>query len=566
MALLCRHDRPLFLVNMTSAGERQHYALALLEKLFQHIPTSMRIGLLYDIGCQLHRSCLKHGFLRNILDRIVFGISVFHAYGHQWPCQLIYHPRKCEGFGLTDGEGCEHFWSAIKLLIPSLRVSGYYTRIYTLDNQIKHLDHTSLYGLGHWLKRKSVRAIEKRAEVEIILQEVVEQGVTLGHLEEQWKSQVKEQIRPLKRQSPTLADKEIREVIALMDKVVEKKEEIRQYYAMMETGDYEAGLSSVEVEAIIEEAEANAAKMTVIIRRKKEKLLVDGRLNLQNLLGNVFLKKRMNVLAVKQRIRDRLRNRKFELSNLERAYRKTGNQLKLDNNARGQIKRKEPGIQALVRKYNKGCKDLGDIIRKKQGPRGAVMPHEIEMEGLFKLDVDDDIWQDVGLTDDGDEMAVPDWLGNEVVRRGIKAWLENKRCEEEERRIGLERKSMQEWMREEWLVVTTALADAEENQDLHYQLHERKTQLLQLCMVWERSVRHIPCILDSSWGPSILELQEVCGFEYNTQAVVRSDMEVDETHEVDLIERDSDGEEDDIEAAQLFSDMESMILPDELCM
>jgi len=154
MALLCRHDRVLWLVNMTSAGEKQHYALCLLEKLFQHIPETMRIGVLYDIGCQLHRSCVKHGFLSHALDRIVFGISVFHAYGHQWPCQVVYHPRKCKGFGLTDGEGCERFWSSIKLLIPSLRVSGYYNRIYTLDTQIKHLDKRSMRDLGLWLRRK----------------------------------------------------------------------------------------------------------------------------------------------------------------------------------------------------------------------------------------------------------------------------------------------------------------------------------------------------------------------------------------------------------------------------
>ena len=124
MALLCRHDRVLWLVNMTSAGERQYYALALLESLFQHLPKSMTVGLLYDIGCGLHRSCLKWGFLEDYIDRITFGISVFHAYGHQWACQLIYHPRKCEGFGLSDGEGCERLWSSLKKLIPSLRISG----------------------------------------------------------------------------------------------------------------------------------------------------------------------------------------------------------------------------------------------------------------------------------------------------------------------------------------------------------------------------------------------------------------------------------------------------------
>jgi hypothetical protein len=124
MALLCRHNRVLWLVNMTSPGEKQHYALTLLNHLFDHLPTAMTIGVLYDIGCQLHRSCLKWGFLGDRLKRVTFAISVFHAYGHQWPCQLVYHPRKCPGFGLTDGEGCERFWSSLKLLIPSLRVSG----------------------------------------------------------------------------------------------------------------------------------------------------------------------------------------------------------------------------------------------------------------------------------------------------------------------------------------------------------------------------------------------------------------------------------------------------------
>ena len=124
MALLCRHDRVLWLVSMTHAGERQHYALALIQRLFEHIPPEMTVGILYDIGCQLHRSCLKWGFLQHFLHRIIFAISIFHAFGHQWPCQIMYHPRKCQGFGLTDGEGCERFWSAIRILIPTLRISG----------------------------------------------------------------------------------------------------------------------------------------------------------------------------------------------------------------------------------------------------------------------------------------------------------------------------------------------------------------------------------------------------------------------------------------------------------
>src|SRR6266481_9899105 len=37
MALLCHHDRPLWIVNLTMPGERQYYALALLEHLFTHL-------------------------------------------------------------------------------------------------------------------------------------------------------------------------------------------------------------------------------------------------------------------------------------------------------------------------------------------------------------------------------------------------------------------------------------------------------------------------------------------------------------------------------------------------
>ncbi|KAF9219395.1 hypothetical protein BS17DRAFT_859072 [Gyrodon lividus] len=133
MALLCCHDQVLWLVNMMSAGEKQHYALTLLKRLFEHLPSKFTIGCLYDIGCQLERSCQKWSLLDNsILSRLTFAISVFHACGHQWPCQLIYHPCKCIGFGLSDGEGCERLWSCLKFLIPILHVSGVHFSLFML--------------------------------------------------------------------------------------------------------------------------------------------------------------------------------------------------------------------------------------------------------------------------------------------------------------------------------------------------------------------------------------------------------------------------------------------------
>jgi len=46
---------------MTSAGEWQYYALALIKALFLHLPSNWVVALLYDVACQLERSMRKVG-------------------------------------------------------------------------------------------------------------------------------------------------------------------------------------------------------------------------------------------------------------------------------------------------------------------------------------------------------------------------------------------------------------------------------------------------------------------------------------------------------------------------
>jgi hypothetical protein len=98
MALLCWHDQVLWVANMKSAGKKQFYALAPIQILFQQLPGVATIGILYDIACKLQESCIKWGFLKDILHRIIFGLS--------------------------DGEGCEWLWSLLKRLILGLHMSG----------------------------------------------------------------------------------------------------------------------------------------------------------------------------------------------------------------------------------------------------------------------------------------------------------------------------------------------------------------------------------------------------------------------------------------------------------
>jgi Kyakuja-Dileera-Zisupton transposase len=56
MALLCRHDEPLFVANIDTPGEQQKYSVALIEELFRHLPSHSRVCALYDVGCVLDRS------------------------------------------------------------------------------------------------------------------------------------------------------------------------------------------------------------------------------------------------------------------------------------------------------------------------------------------------------------------------------------------------------------------------------------------------------------------------------------------------------------------------------
>ncbi|KAG1778076.1 hypothetical protein EV702DRAFT_1179091 [Suillus placidus] len=445
MALLCRHDRVLWIANLTSVGEKQHYVLALLDRLFKHLPAQITIGLLYDIGCQLKWSCRKWKFMDNsILSCIAFAVAIFHAYGHQWPCQIVYHPRKREGFRLSDGEGCKRLWSFLKPLIPSLRVSGFNQRLFVLDTQIHHLDLKSLQGFGHWLHWHWIhRQTKKNSALDSLHDLQVDEHM----LRVEWKAQVDHQMKPAP--CTTKAAEVITTVLAL-EKTLEAQE---------------ASICELEMQL-------HAALGT------------EDKVNLEKMKKDLYLTVRLNALAVKTRICDHLRQRKFELERLKRSYRATVNaEHKLHANTQHSIKRVEHLLMLLC------------LI---------IIPRD----GIFLLDVDDDIWQDIGLDDD--TMAPPAWLSDDAVRNGICLQLEVDRCMEEEARLMRERAVIQEWMLAEWeairgasnnaVVSNVAVTDAV----MSFHLRSHADELVNICVVWKKKVQCIPCAwpVGESWGPS----------------------------------------------------------------
>ncbi|TFK71090.1 hypothetical protein BDN72DRAFT_870121 [Pluteus cervinus] len=456
MALLCRHDRVLWLVNMRSAGEKQHYALVLLETLFQHLPLHFIIGVLYDIGCQLHRSCIKWGFLSPYIHRIMFAISVFHAYGHQWPCQLIYHPRKCDGFGLSDGEGCERFWHSISKLISVLRVSGYHQRLYRLDLQVQHDDHSSLFKLGYWLLRRSRNCQQRKLKAEAALRE---SGLDEQTLREQWGLQLE--------RSKHLGKDAVEEALRLRtarDTLEKQLRKLQDCLIDSSADEYLQVTAQLEIPLVEEEL----AKAQARVQKQEALLGVGDRLKLSTLINSPFIQHCLNARALKIRLREKLRSRRFELDAMHQ-------ERKLDEHTTSSVQRRDPSIQQLACNYNKLCDEMARLISSHKAPRGAAPPDKLPTQGLFNLDVDDPIWQDTGLDDSSPEKP-PLWLSDERTRNGIKALIERDRCNEEAARLQHERRAMQIWLQEEWDVVNMAYNHVED-ESVQLQLHRKQQEL-----------------------------------------------------------------------------------------
>lgn len=100
------------------------------------------------------------------------------------------------------------------------------------------------------------------------------------------------------------------------------KKELVDIERMLAIGVYE---DATEAGSQQDEVQTRINSLTETLKRKRSALGVTGKARLASLVGNQFLRLRMNARALKTRIRDRLRQRKFELDRLERAYRKTSN-------------------------------------------------------------------------------------------------------------------------------------------------------------------------------------------------------------------------------------------------
>jgi hypothetical protein len=333
-------------------------------------------------------------------------------------------------------------------------------------------------------------------------------GIATSVLRDQWVQQVQTQTKPAPRECPlfllhswlnriigqsTLAGKrEVDALLVLEQNLKNSRQNARRLESQVKA-ETACGSDVAEITLELQEVRASCVEMAEAVRQKRALLGVDQRTALRRIRDSTFLQLKMNARTLKTRLRDRIRQRKFELEPLERSRRHTkssktcmfglphidsSSDRDLASNVESAIKRREPGVAKLAKMYNDLCDKMQQCVRQGNAPSNVARPVPINMQSLFSLDVDEEIWQDAGLEDDDHIGTAPLWLEDSKTRNGIKYLLVVDRCLEEELRIRKERTSLQEWMYEEWVTLQEA-----------YNL-DSKSVYFSVAMILKASCRH----------------------------------------------------------------------------
>uniref|UniRef100_A0A0W0G436 Uncharacterized protein n=1 Tax=Moniliophthora roreri TaxID=221103 RepID=A0A0W0G436_MONRR len=155
---------------------------------------------------------------------------------------------------------------------------------------------------------------------------------------------------------------------------------------------------------------------------------------------------------------------------------------------------------------------MAKLVATKAAPKHAVAPLPINTKSLFSLDIDDAIWQDVGLSEEsGDPFS---WLADD----------------------NYERDSMQKWFAEEWTVICNAI-DKADTDGIKHQLKLKKLSLVKLLVTWQRAFVYVQASEGvSDWSLSKRELDTQCQILHRDVVIElgnNSDSEGDSKVEVD---------------------------------
>ncbi|EFI27864.1 hypothetical protein CC1G_14357 [Coprinopsis cinerea okayama7 len=446
MAMVCRHDYPLFLANIDTPGEQQKYAVALIKKLFTMIPPNATVVAFYDVGCVLDRSLqlvsLAYGIWRqyeilpeSITSRLEFCTSAMHAYAHQWACQLYYNPRFQDGTGNTNGEGTERLWAIMRKLIAIARMSSRSRRLWLINQLMKSHRKGTRQNLGKWVKTQRTAIAKQIPEQQSILQKV---GIPITELRSEWQDQREKQLS-IRGHQPTRLKQQLDEVLRIQADIDRIDARIEAMAATVQKADDDDD----PYRSILHNMKVTRQNTLQKMEQHYESLNVGDAYPELRGMDYKFVKTLLLMRDLKINIRKRAIAQFLEFDQLNQAY--GGKEQPLGTNlhqlTRKAIENRQPALMAAIERFNTHRAQLVKLIKPEWG---IVLPRELPVN-LTELRDHSDLMEDVWLTPATGGAPPPRWLESVDVRRGIRAMLTLERCQEEIVRLNLEADNMCRW-------------------------------------------------------------------------------------------------------------------------
>ncbi|KIK13717.1 hypothetical protein PISMIDRAFT_118360, partial [Pisolithus microcarpus 441] len=131
----CWHCFILLACDMMKSGELAKYPLSMINCLVAAYGPNGACA--YDIGCAFAKTASTSSIGPRIWALgLCFMVGAFHGHAHNRLCQLGWHPMYIEGTGNTEGEGCEHVFSAFNELAQSTRHATWFHRRQAIEEHI----------------------------------------------------------------------------------------------------------------------------------------------------------------------------------------------------------------------------------------------------------------------------------------------------------------------------------------------------------------------------------------------------------------------------------------------
>ncbi|KAG1775791.1 hypothetical protein EV702DRAFT_1180201 [Suillus placidus] len=116
----CRHRFVHLACDMIRSGELAKYPLAIIDKLLAVYGKGGASA--YNIWCNSYLGSRAHQLGFHLM------VGAFHRHSHNRKCQLDWHPMYIPGTGHSEGEGCEHIFSASNALARGTRHASTFHR------------------------------------------------------------------------------------------------------------------------------------------------------------------------------------------------------------------------------------------------------------------------------------------------------------------------------------------------------------------------------------------------------------------------------------------------------